>query len=65
MSPNQIKYIAAEVPTTAEDLAGCGLPENVVNAYGERLLKSINEFIETNNLQDCIDNHPKKKSKFN
>eukprot|EP00956_Cyclotella_meneghiniana_P023235 scaffold44786_cov61-Cyclotella_meneghiniana.AAC.11 len=65
MSTDQIKHIAAKVPTTTEELTGCDLPENIVTTYGERLLKNINEFIETNDLQNCFDDHPKKKSKSN
>lgn len=65
MSFQQMKAIAAESPTTIEELAECGLPENIVKDYGERLLKNINAYIGSNNLRSYIDSRPKKKPKFN
>lgn len=63
MSHAQIKTIAAKAPTTMEELADCGLPENVQKNYGERIVKNISTYIEMENLQSFIENRPKKKSK--
>eukprot|EP00956_Cyclotella_meneghiniana_P016765 scaffold26751_cov67-Cyclotella_meneghiniana.AAC.2 len=67
MSIQQMKIIAAEVPTTTEELfqCSCGLPENIVKDYGERLLKNINTYIESNDLRSYIDDRPKKKLRLN
>jgi hypothetical protein len=63
MSHQQMKAIASEAPTTMDELAGCGLPENVQKTYGERLLKNVNAYIDSENLQSSLANRPKKKSK--
>jgi len=56
--------ICDEVPTTVAELHGLGvLGENVVNEYGERLVKNINAFIVTENLQKYIDKRPLKRPK--
>ena len=65
MSFQQIKAIAAEAPTTIEELTECGLPVNIVKDYGERLLKNINTYIESNDLKRYIESRPKKKPKSN
>ena len=63
MSNVKMANVASECPTTMEELADCELPQNVVKQYGERLLKSINSFIEQTKLQKYIENRPKKKQK--
>ena len=63
MSNVKMANVASECPTTMEELADCELPQNVVKQYGERLLKSINSFIEQSKLQKYIENRPKKKQK--
>jgi hypothetical protein len=63
MSFQQIKAIASEAPTTMGELAECGLPENVQKAYGERLLKNVNAYIESEGLQSYLANRQKKKPK--
>lgn len=63
MSHQQIKEVAAEAPTTMDELSGCGLPENIQKMYGERLVKNVKTYIEINNLQSYLDNRPKKKPK--
>jgi hypothetical protein len=51
LNHRQVKTIAVEVPMTMDELATCGLPENVLQTYGERLLKNVNAYNESNNLQ--------------
>lgn len=63
MSHHQVKDIAAEAPTTMEELAHCGLPMNIQKTYGERLIKNVTTYIEMHNLQSYLDNRPKKKLK--
>lgn len=63
MSNAKMANIAKMVPTTIEELSDCELPQNVQKQYGERLVTSINSFIEQSNLQQYIDNRPKKKQK--
>ena len=63
MSHKQIKTLAEEAPTNMEELAECDIPENVRKSYGERILKNINVYIETNKLQKYLENRPKKKPK--
>ena len=53
--------IATQVPTTLDELADCDLPQNVIKQYGERLIKSINAYIEKEKLEQYIENRPKKK----
>ena len=65
MSIQQMKIVAAEVPTTTEELFQCGLTEEVVTKYGAKLLKNINTYIESNDLRSYIDDRPKKKLKLN
>ena len=63
MSNIKMANVAAEAPTTMEELEDCELPQNVIKQYGERLVKNINSFIEQKKLQKYIDNRPKKKTK--
>eukprot|EP00804_Cyclotella_cryptica_P004283 CCRYP_013482-RD/>CCRYP_013482-RD protein AED:0.03 eAED:0.03 QI:147/1/1/1/1/1/5/481/1228 len=63
MSHQQVKVIAAQAPTTMEELGECGLPENVQKNYGERLLKNINTYIEMEKLDNYLEARPKKKTK--
>ena len=58
-----MQAIATQVPTTIEELADCGLPENVQKQYGERLVKCILSYIEMEKLEKYIQNRPKKKQK--
>jgi ribonuclease D len=54
LNGEQTKEIAIKVPTNLEELAECKVPENFVEEYGDRLLKSINAYIESENLQGFI-----------
>ena len=63
LSVDNISQIAKEVPTTAEELAECGIPVKIQKTYGERILKIIQSFIQMNGLQEYIDKRPKKKIK--
>ena len=59
----QIKEIANKVPTDRNELADCMIPEHFQKEYGDRLLKNINHYIKSENLEGIIDARPKKKSK--
>ena len=61
MGNDKMRSVAQAVPTTEEELSDCGVPMEIQKQYGERLLKSINSFIEQNSLQQYIENRPKKK----
>ena len=63
MSVEQISEIANKAPTTLEEVADCMLPEHFQKEYGDRLLKNINAYIESEKLQGCIENRPRKKRK--
>ena len=54
MNGEQMKEIAAKVPTTPDELAECMVPEHLQKEYGDRLLESINAFIESENIQDQV-----------
>jgi hypothetical protein len=56
-----VKRIAAEVPTTMDELATFGLSKHVLQTYGKRLLKNVNAYIESNNLQSYLENRTRKK----
>jgi hypothetical protein len=61
MSTQKMSVVANQAPTTLDKLADCELPENVQKQYGERLIKNINAYIEQEQLQQYIENRPKKK----
>lgn len=63
MGSENMRKVAFRVPTTMEELVDCDLPENVRKQYGDRLIRSINAYIEQETLQRYIDNRPKKKQK--
>ena len=63
MSGNNMTDIATKVPTEVGDLSDCALPQNVIKQYGERLVTSINAYIEKESLQQYVENRPKKKQK--
>lgn len=63
LSIDQMGHLAAQVPTTDEELAECNIPQNICTQYGDRLLKSINAFIDMEELHEYIENRPKKKPK--
>ena len=63
MGHKQIKNLAEKAPTNMDELADCDIPENVRKSYGERILKNINVYIETNKLQKYVEGRPKKKPK--
>ena len=58
-----MKEIASKVPTTSDELAECMVPEHFQKEYGERLLKNINAYIESENLREIIEKQPRKKQK--
>jgi hypothetical protein len=63
MGNQKMANVATQVPTTLDELADCELPQNVQKQYGERLIKNINAYIEQENLQEYVENRPKKKQK--
>ena len=64
VSDQMIANIATQVPTTLNELLGCGIPENVQKQYGERLVKSINTFIDIEQIQRYIENRLTKKPRI-
>lgn len=63
LSTSQMKNVAGNVPTTLEELAECDIPQEVQRQYGERIIRSINAFVESQNLKKYLENRPKKKQK--
>lgn len=61
MSTQKMSVVANQAPTTLDELADCELPQNVQKQYGERLIKNVNAYIEQENLQQYVENRPKKK----
>jgi ribonuclease D len=61
MGNQKMANVATLVPTTLDELADCELPQNVQQQFGERLIKNINAYIEQENLQQYVENRPKKK----
>jgi len=52
-----IKSIAAYAPTTTDQLAAMGLMgEEKIKVYGDRLVRLITHFIETNGLSEYVEN---------
>ena len=54
MTTSMMEDIASKVPTTLGELAMCGISRNVVQDYGERIIKNIKSFIVQENLQKFI-----------
>ena len=63
LSGDQAKEIATKAPTNLEELAECMLPENFQKEYGDRLLKNINAYIESEKLQSIVEKRRTKKRK--
>jgi len=65
LSADNMKSIAAEAPTTIEELQAIGtLGENIIKDYGDRLVRNIKAFIEQESLGECIKNRrPPKRPK--
>ena len=62
ISGSQTAAIAGHVPTSVEELNAIGiLGENIIKEYGERLVKNINAFVESNNLRKYLDRRPPNK----
>lgn len=61
LNHQNMAIISSKVPTTVEELASCDISENIIRQYGERLVKSINTFIEEENLEKYIENRPPQK----
>ena len=65
MPPEKIKEVAAHVPTTVEELSALEiLGEGKVEKYGARLIMQINTFIESRDLQQHVNQRPKKRPKY-
>ena len=52
----EMNIIAANVPTTVEELADCGLSENVIQKFGELIIKNIISFMKEEELEGYIEN---------
>ena len=64
MSADVTKVIAANAPTTIEDLKALGvLGDKKVEEYGARLVRSVQKFVEGNSLQEYISKRPLKRAK--
>ena len=62
ISVAQTAAIAGHVPMSIDELNAMGiLGENIIKEYGDRLIKNIRAFVETENLQQFIDRRPKKR----
>ena len=60
MSNKAMSEIAAQVPTTMEELTDLGvLGENVVAEYGQRLVKNISFFVKEEKLEKYIERRQK------
>lgn len=58
MKDNVIRNLAAQAPTTKDELVATGLlAEQIIEDYGSRIVRCIKNYIETNNLQDQIAKH--------
>jgi len=63
MGNQKMANVATLVPTTLDELSDCVLPQNVQQQYGEQLIKNINAYTEQENLQQYVENRPKKMRK--
>ena len=55
MSNKVMKTVASQCPTTLDELKAVdGLGQKKFEEYGERLVKNILNFVETENLQDLL-----------
>ena len=56
--------IAAQVPTSMEELSDLGiLGENVINDYGERLVRNISSFVQQEKLEKYLERRAAKRPK--
>lgn len=54
MTNTAVARVSRQVPTTIEELSDCGLEQNVIRDYGERLVKSIKRYVEKEDLQQYL-----------
>lgn len=65
LSNEAMKSIAAQVPTTVEDLKAIGvLGENIIKEYGERIVKIVSSYVAQEGLEEYIARRPSKKAKI-
>lgn len=65
LSNEAMKSIASQAPTTLGDLKGIGsLGENIVKVYGDRIVKVVKTFVETNDLIQYVNERPSKRAKM-
>lgn len=55
ISDEEMRIIAANVPTTAKELADCGLSENIIQNFGELIIKNVTSFIKEEELECYIE----------
>lgn len=59
LSNDAMKSVAAQVPMTMAELTAIGtLGENIVKEYGERLVKVVKTFVESNSLDEYVKDRP-------
>ena len=64
MSNSAMTQLAAQVPASMEESSDLGiLGENVVNDYGERLVRNISSFVQQNNLEKHFERRAAKRPK--
>ena len=64
MNNSAMTTIAAQVPTSMEELSDLGiLGENVVNDYGERLVRNISSFVQQEKLEKYLERRAAKRPK--
>jgi len=55
ISDEEMYIIAANVPTTIEELADCGLSENTIQNFGELIIEKIISFIKEEELEGYVE----------
>lgn len=64
LSNDAMKSIAAQAPTTIEDLEGIGvLGENIIKEYGERIVKIVASYVAQEGLEEYVALRPAKRAK--
>ena len=64
MNNSAMTTIAAQVPTSMEELSDLGiLGENVINDYGERLVRNISSFVQQEKLEKYLERRAAKRPK--
>ena len=54
MNGNQMSLVARKVPRTMSELAEIDLPTDLRSQYGERIVKTVNEYLREENLYHYV-----------